>query len=74
MSAVYATGVLPLPGDQVSISPAVAPLAVGTDVLTVRWTERCETPGWVYLVGTWRDGNAGRVMVWLDRIIVRRRC
>lgn len=72
MSAVYASGVLPLPGDKVPISPAVAPLAVGTDVLTVCRTHPCDTPGWAYLVGTWRDGRPSRVMVWLDRIIVRR--
>lgn len=72
MSAVYAPGVLPLPGDQVPISPAVAPMAVGTDTLTVAWTEPCDTNGWAYLVGRWPDGRPGRVMVWVDRIVVRR--
>jgi len=72
VSAVYVLGVLPLPGDQVPISPAVAPQAVRTDMLTVLWTQPCETPGWAYLTGTWSDGRAGRVMVWVDRILVRR--
>ena len=72
MSALYAAGVLPLPGDQVPISPVAAPLAVETDTITVLWTEACEEPGWAYLTGTWSDGRAGRVMVWLDRIVVRR--
>lgn len=72
MSAVYASGVLPRPGDQVPISPAVAPLAIGRDTLTVHWTEPCDTRGWAYLVGTWAsDGLPGRVMVWVDRIVVR---
>jgi hypothetical protein len=72
VSAIYITGATPLPGDQVPITPAVAPLAVGEDVLTVLWVRHCETPGWAYLTGRWRDGHAGHVMVWLDHLIIRR--
>jgi hypothetical protein len=72
LSAVYLTGAMPLPGDQVPINSAVAPLAVADDVLTVLWTQPCETPGWAYLTGRWRDGRAGRVMVWLDHLVIRR--
>lgn len=72
MSATYLTGVMPQPGDQVPVSPAVAPLAVAEDVLTVLWVQPCETPGWAHLTGTWRDGHAGRVMVWLDHLVIRR--
>ena len=72
MSALYPPGVLPLPGDQVLISERVAPLALEADVLTVRWTEPCDEPGWAHLTGTWTDGRAGRVMVWIERIVVRR--
>lgn len=71
-TALYVPGVLPVDGDQVRISPRVAPDMVGEDTLTVRWTQPCETPGWAYLTGTWSNGRAGRVMVWLDRIVVRR--
>ncbi|BCJ33547.1 hypothetical protein Athai_10500 [Actinocatenispora thailandica] len=72
MSAVDVTGAMPLPGDQVPISPAVAPLAVGADILTVLWVQHCETPGWAYLTGTWPGGQAARVMVWLDHLVLRR--
>jgi hypothetical protein len=72
VSTLYLTGATPLPGDQVPITPAVAPLAVADDVLTVRWVQPCETPGWAYLTGTWPDGSAGRVMVWLDHLVIRR--
>ena len=72
MTAVYAAGVLPLPGDQVLIDERVAPLAVEADVLTVHWTDPCDEPGWAHLTGTWPDGRAGRVLVWIDHILVRR--
>ncbi|GIL28951.1 hypothetical protein [Actinocatenispora comari] len=72
MSAVYAPGVLPRPGDQVHITRSVAPTAVAEGVLSVAWTEPCDTDGWAYLVGRWPDGRPGRAMVWIDRIVVRR--
>lgn len=72
MSAVYAPGVMPRRGDQVLITPSVAPATAGTDTLTVHWTQPCDTHGWAYLTGAWSDGRAGRVMVWVDRILVHR--
>lgn len=70
--AVHIPGVLPIEGDQVVIDDRVAPLAVGRDTMTVLWSELCDDHGWADLVGHWSDGRAGRVMVWIDRVVVRR--
>lgn len=72
MSAVYAAGVTPLRGDQVRITKFVAPTCTRTGTLTVHWTQPTGQDGWAYVTGTWPDGSAGRVMVWLDRVVVRR--
>lgn len=72
MIAVHIPGVLPIAGDRLVIDQRVAPLAVGRDTMTVLWSELCDDHGWAYVVGHWSNGHAGRVMVEIDRVVVRR--
>ena len=72
MSVVYATGALPIAGDQVRIRPEVAPLETCDRWMTVEWARPCDDPAWAHLTGRWDDGRPGHAMVWLDRLVVRR--
>lgn len=73
MTVVICSGIAPIAGDEALITATSAPNATGARWLLVTGVNRCDDPSWAWLDGTWDDGTAGRVMAWIDHLIVRRR-
>lgn len=66
-------GWAPTPGDEALINGLSVRWFPAERWLVVEHVEPCGDPAWAWLTGRWvDDGGAGRVMVWLDRLLVRK--
>lgn len=66
-------GWAPAPGDEALVN-GLSVRGFSTERwLRVERVQPCDDPAWAWLTGRWDDDDsAGRVMVWLDRLLVRR--
>lgn len=63
----------PAPGDIALVNRVSSPDWVGERRLRVDAVEPCPDPSWAWLTGRWLDdGTSGRVLVWLDRLLVHK--
>lgn len=72
-SAEVTVGWAPAPGDEALINGVSARWFPHDRWLGVDHVEPCADRRWAWLSGRWvDDDSAGRVMVWVDRLLVRR--
>lgn len=70
--SVVSTGVAPAVGDEVLVSAASVYRCRDARWLHVEHIQRCRDERWAWITGTFTDDDShGRVMVWLDRALVR---
>lgn len=71
--SVVSIGITPVAGDEVLVCAHCVYRYPGVRWLLVERVEPCPDPAWAWLTGRWvDDGSRGRVMAWLDRVLVRK--
>lgn len=72
MSVVFA-GIAPVTGDEVLVSSVSVYRCRAARWLRAERIDPCADRRWAWITGTFvDDGSVGRVMVWLDRALVRK--